>query len=79
MDPWETLASRLVHWETCPFKIIHCFLNFRKLMVVFIQNVTWYAVLPKFIFLRPLCHTLLNALDLPKTIALTSTLSSKDW
>ena len=53
MDPSGTPASILLQWETCPFKITHCFFKLRKSIIIFKMSpdmpFCWS------LYIRPLC------------------------
>ena len=69
-------VSILVHEENCPFKATLCFLGFKKSVIVSNR-------LPEIpfcfnLYVRPLGHTLSNALDMSKNTPRTSRPSSSD-
>ena len=76
MEPWGTPASMLVQGEACPFKTTRYFLKLRKSVIIFkiLSDIPFCFNLN----IGPLYQTLSNALDISKSKALTSTLSSKD-
>ena len=75
MEPRDTPASMLAQREACPFKTARCFLKLRKSVIIFksLSDKPFCSYLN----IRPLCQSLLNALDISKNAALTSRLSSK--
>ena len=81
MNPWNTPSTTaliVVHYETCQFEITGCFLKLRKSMVVFKKSPNLPLCFS--LYIRPWCHTLSNASDISKNVALTSVLSpSRDW
>ena len=76
IEPWGTPASILVHEEYFPFSATCFFLFDKKLVIKFrsFPDIPFYYNL----YVRPLCHTLSNALEISRKTHLTSYSSSND-